>query len=1086
VDEEAIFAAALEKPSPAERRAYLADACTGDADLRARVEALLQAHDDPDSFLEPRGPGPALTVDELPLHDGPGTVIGPYKLMEQIGEGGMGLVFIAEQQQPVRRKVALKVIKPGMDSRQVVARFEAERQALALMDHPNIAQVHDGGSTPTGRPYFVMELVKGVPITDYCDLNQVPIRQRLQLFLHVCQAVQHAHQKGIIHRDIKPSNVLIMSQDGTPVVKVIDFGVAKAIGQQLTDKTIYTQFTQLIGTPLYMSPEQAGQSSVDVDTRSDIYSLGVLLYELLTGTTPFDKERLQEVGFDELRRIIREEEPARPSTRISTLGQAATTVCTCRRSDPKRLSRLLRGEPDWIVMKALEKDRNRRYETASAFAADVERYLAEEPVLACPPSSWYRFRKFARRNKARLAVVALILSFLVILGTAATWYQQDQAARGVVRAERQRETERGVTSALVQAETLLAEGDRQIDQPKQWQATVRLAQAAQEKAEELLTAGVGTEQLAAHVRQVRAAVDAAVADSGLQVEVDRIRLEQGLARKYGKGPEGIYQFGRGGVGPHGYAAALRRYGVDPSAPEAAAARVRGSRVRTTLLIALDDWLRRTPLTEAVERQQLNAILEAAEPELGAWEARWRTAARRRDRGALLSLAEAPEVQALPAVALAQLAWHLRDVQEPKAAERVLRAGQQRYPSDFWLNWDLAMVLSVQTPQRPGEEARYLTAAVVLRGDSPPVHYMLGSALFAAGDLGGAMHSYQAALRLDADYLAARSGLGSVHVNLGVDLFDKGRLDEAIAETQKAIRMSPWNNDAHYNLGEFLLDKGQVDDAIAEYKLVIRAANGIFGPKFYQKPIPPRLAQKLMPVLAQAHRGLANALRRKGRVDEAIAEGSEAIRLKPDLPKAHGALAAALSDKGRFEEAVAEYREALRLKPAYAWARSGLAIALNNWGWFCQQPHRQLYAASARHYADAFAADPKVGDYPNTARCYNAACAAALAGCGKGKDAAALDDRERARLRRRALAWLQADLAACRVLLEKEPDKARPHVRQHMQHCQQDGDFAGVRGREALARLPEAERPDWDKLWQSVQELASRAAATPMPGPPKGP
>jgi serine/threonine-protein kinase len=365
---EAIFFAALEKGSPQERAAYLDAACAGDRDLQRRVEKMLAAQARAGSFLERPAPSPVLTVDEQPLSEGHGTVIGPYKLMEQIGEGGMGLVFVAEQQQPVRRKVALKVIKPGMDTRQVVARFEAERQALALMDHPNIAKVHDGGTTPAGRPYFVMELVKGVPITEYCDQNQVPIRERLTLFVDVCQAVQHAHQKGIIHRDLKPSNVLVVSNDGTPLVKVIDFGVAKAVGQQLTDKTIYTQFTQLLGTPLYMSPEQAGQSGVDVDTRTDIYALGVLLYELLTGTTPFDKERLRDAAYDEIRRIIREEEPPRPSTRISTLGQAAATISTQRKSDPKRLRQLCRGELDWIVMKALEKARNRRYESASAFA----------------------------------------------------------------------------------------------------------------------------------------------------------------------------------------------------------------------------------------------------------------------------------------------------------------------------------------------------------------------------------------------------------------------------------------------------------------------------------------------------------------------------------------------------------------------------------------------------------------------------------------------------------------------------------------------------------------------------------------------
>src|SRR5215470_12628120 len=313
-----------------------------------------------------------------------------------------------------------------MDTRDVVARFEAERQALALMDHPNIAKVLDGGTTPSGRPYFAMELVKGVPITQFCDDNRLTARERLGLFVDVCPAVQHAHQKGVIHRDLKPNNVLVASHDGTPVVKVIDFGVAKAVGQQLTEKTVYTQLTQMVGTPLYMSPEQAGQSSLDVDTRTDVYALGVLLYELLTGTTPFDGERLRQAGYEEWRRIIREEEPARPSTRISTLGQAAATVSLNRQSDPRRLKQLFRGELDWVVMKALEKDRNRRYETASGFARDVQRYLADEPVQACPPSVGYRLRKFVRRNKSSLAVAAAILFLLVLSGSIAGWAWRDR------------------------------------------------------------------------------------------------------------------------------------------------------------------------------------------------------------------------------------------------------------------------------------------------------------------------------------------------------------------------------------------------------------------------------------------------------------------------------------------------------------------------------------------------------------------------------------------------------------------------------------------------------------------------------------
>src|SRR5262245_14843959 len=416
---EDIFLAALERKTPAERQAFLDGACAGDATLRAQVEGLLRSHDEAGSFLDAPLFDTAPTTDQTGP-ERPGTQIGSYKLLQKIGEGGFGVVYMAEQQEPVRRRVALKVIKPGMDTRQVIARFEAERQALAMMDHANIARVMDAGATQSGRPFFVMELVRGVPITAYCDQNHLPVRERLELFAAVCHAIQHAHQKGIIHRDVKPSNILVTSQDGQPIVKVIDFGVAKAMGQQLTDKTLFTDFAQMIGTPLYMSPEQAELSSTDIDTRSDIYSLGVMLYELLTGSTPVDKEQMKKAAFDEIRRLIREQEPPKPSTRISS-AEAAPSIAAQRHTEPAKLARLVRGELDWIVMKALEKDRNRRYETASAFAKDLEHFLNDEQVAACPPSTSYRLRKFARRNEAALATATTIAAVLVVGIVISTW-----------------------------------------------------------------------------------------------------------------------------------------------------------------------------------------------------------------------------------------------------------------------------------------------------------------------------------------------------------------------------------------------------------------------------------------------------------------------------------------------------------------------------------------------------------------------------------------------------------------------------------------------------------------------------------------
>jgi WD40 repeat protein/serine/threonine protein kinase len=516
-----IFCAAVEIASAEDRAAYIARACGDDHALRDSVARLVSAHFQAGNFLESPAPAPTATVDD-PITERPGTVIGPYKLLEQIGEGGFGVVFMAEQQRVVRRKVALKVLKPGMDTRQVIARFEAERQALALMDHPNIAHVFDGGETPAGRPYFVMELVKGVPITDFCDQGRLTPRERLGLFVDVCQAVQHAHQKGIIHRDLKPSNVLVTLHDGTPVVKVIDFGIAKAAGQQLTEKTLFTNFAQLIGTPLYMSPEQAALSGLDVDTRSDIYSLGVLLYELLTGTTPFTRERFQAAGYDEMRRILREEEPPRPSTRLSTT-QELPAIAANRGLEPRKLSGLVRGDLDWIIMKCLEKDRRRRYETANVLAMDVQRYLADEPVLAGPPSARYRLRKFVRRNKSTVVAAALVLGALLsaVVGTTLGLVQarlerdekekarqqaenarEDAAAKAVAEREARRARERTLTDMYTAFG--LAAGAR--DDPRQavlWFAhAARLAGDDRERAEANRTRAAAWGRLA--VRPVRA------------------------------------------------------------------------------------------------------------------------------------------------------------------------------------------------------------------------------------------------------------------------------------------------------------------------------------------------------------------------------------------------------------------------------------------------------------------------------------------------------------------------------------------------------------------------------------------------------
>jgi serine/threonine protein kinase len=530
MSERDLFIAALQISDLAERSAWLDRECGGDAALRRRIEVLLQALDQAGSLLdhpvvaratnaEGTGPGAAAANEpssrpeareprrEAPDPEQSGVVLaGRYKLLEQIGEGGMGTVWMAQQTEPVKRLVAVKLIKPGMNSKQVLARFEAERQALALMDHPNIAKVLDAGAAPDGRPFFVMELVKGVPITRYCDERRLTPNQRLELFFPVCQAIQHAHQKGVVHRDVKPSNVLIALYDDKPVPKVIDFGVAKATGQELTERTLHTGFGVVVGTVEYMSPEQAGFNQLDVDTRSDVYSLGVLLYELLAGSPPFTRRELEKAGMLEMLRVIREQEPSKPSTKLST-AEGLPTLAANRGTEPKRLTALVRGELDWIVMKALEKDRNRRYETADGFAQDVQRYLADEPVLACPPTAGYRQRKFVRRHKGAVAAVAgfMLLLGLGILGTTI----------GLVSAERARR--------VAEQERDEKERARQREEANFKTAREAADQLLTRVAEEHLLNGPQREQLRRRLLQ------------------DALDFYQGFLREHGEDPDGKSQ-----------------------------------------------------------------------------------------------------------------------------------------------------------------------------------------------------------------------------------------------------------------------------------------------------------------------------------------------------------------------------------------------------------------------------------------------------------------------------------------------------------------------------------------------------------------
>jgi eukaryotic-like serine/threonine-protein kinase len=502
MDEESLFHRALKQPAD-QRAAFLDAACGEDLALRQRLELLLVAHQKPDSFLDrpavpptvaspldatTDSPNPvandAMLARANPHHARGTTVAGRYRLLEAIGEGGMGTVWMAEQREPVKRLVALKLIKPGMASQTVVTRFEAERQALALMDHPNIARVLDGGTAEDGGPFFVMELVRGIPLTQYCDERRLTITERLNLFVQICQAVQHAHQKGIIHRDLKPTNILVTEHDGRPVPKVIDFGLAKALqgGDALTDHTFYTAFGAMVGTPLYMAPEQVGINALDVDTRTDIYALGVILYELLTGTTPLEKRRFKEAAWDEICRLIREEEPQRPSLRLSS-SDTLPSIAACRHTEPEKLGRLLRGDLDWIVLKSLEKDRNRRYETANSLAIDIQRHLANEPVSACPPSNVYRFRKMVQRNKLVFIATSAVVSAMV-LGTVVSGYfaiqanhRADDAQRSAEQARLANDNERNQREEAVHQQKI-AETERDAAGRNLYVADMHLAQQA--------------------------------------------------------------------------------------------------------------------------------------------------------------------------------------------------------------------------------------------------------------------------------------------------------------------------------------------------------------------------------------------------------------------------------------------------------------------------------------------------------------------------------------------------------------------------------------------------------------------------------
>ena len=927
-----LFCSAIGIASEPERDAYLAQACGGDEALRASVARLVAAHFRAGGFLESPVATPEFaagpTLDE-PARERPGTAIGPYKLLEQIGEGGMGAVWMAQQAEPVKRMVAIKLIKAGMDSKPVIARFEAERQALALMDHPNIAKVHDAGRTPAGRPYFVMELVKGQPITKYCDEKRLGIRERLRLFGDVCRAVQHAHQKGIIHRDLKPSNVLVAPYDGKPVVKVIDFGVAKATGQRLTDKTLFTGFGALVGTPEYLSPEQAEVNNQDIDTRSDIFSLGVLLYELLTGSTPLTRKRVKEAALLELLRVVREEEAPRPSTRLSSTNELPS-ISAQRQTEPAKLTRLVRGELDWIVMKALEKDRNRRYETANGFAADVERYLADEPVLACPPSAAYRLRKFARRHKGRLAAAGLGLLLLAAAGGGLGWLARDRAAR-------QRDAEGKILEALHAAEPGLRAGSP-------WDPA--LVSAAQYIAAQLDSGVVGpkvhdqVEQFQRDVRMLR--------------ELDEIWLRK--AEFNGKD-----MFDVGGTDTR-LLESFRRYGIELGAsdPIEAANRVQNSAIHEALLAGLDGWAQ-IKLEKGADRAWLRAVVDAADD--SAWRRAFREAALAKDSQKLKELAGKPDATEQPPTVINWLGLVMRDTGMTNESIAVLKRAQLRHPDNFWLNYNLGQVLTWgRGPKGAAEAVGYLRAAVAIRPTSAEAGSLLGLALEQAGDIDVAIGVYKQAIAIEPKYTNSYGNLARAQLALGK--FDEslavcskiieldrnyfwawfhrgvayrglGQYDKSLADFNQAVTLSPSNISAWQERGNTYAALRQYDKAVADYSKVLE--------------LDPKLAWALITrggyyrELGQNEKALADyskAIELDGtnaaawitrgdtlgwlrRSDLALPDFTKAIEIDPRNAWARASRANTLLVLGRYDEALADCDKAVELDPKYAW------------GWACR-------------------------------------------------------------------------------------------------------------------------------------------------------